>query len=1374
MMTATIGRVSPSHRGEYNASTNYTRLDIVSYSGSSYMVLKDVADVTPSVGANYQLMAGAGLGGDSSYTIAVKNGYVGTEAEWLKYIKADGSIQALQQFMTNPAETKVQVPDYGNIPSLQGYISTMFENSGLPATPFITKALMTESELADGDYAIVMDDSIGSNNGSYQKQGGVWKYLGINFGRVSPFNLLTENDTIVSIDNTDVTGFYNAAGTFNPDGDYFNSQVIPVKKGECYVLAGLGDHSYAASVFSMVSEQGAFICSLTVGNNNAVVGNPVPMLSKNLERYSNHRSNSTYAVIIPDDGFIKVTTWDTNPNNAKPILYKTDYTGFLAAAQIQAPAQTLAPFNGVLHTVKIDKKLASELKHEFSLGNKIGFPVSYTSSPYSIVSERYAVTSGQYIHIHSAPSFNLTFRLVFEHENGSFQGSADILTDSTLSSNGAGYVGLNVKSEFTGYFRVLTSTNNTVPFLVGVTNSPIKVSVDYLRHNQSIDFFDNVSRIAATNFDEIPSTASVYQVTGNYTSEDAQYTCSVPYVLKSGDVLEYELEATSYPMLAVVFPYGVAAPDDGTAVYQQGVALNALEVVTLDHKLDWVNSGRENGPKPRGFASKGKVAFCDEDRDSVVIFLRPNKMSSLYEAYGQKTGYKLSVLNKDQYIAKRNAEIADRFTMLSGITADPANLYFNIDGNRIGTGSFPSVLLFKGEVLSYLVNYYGSGVAQRLGYVPSTDVPPVVSIDAPLAYQQVSHPEYVNLPITKDNKQSYRFAQIYCTETCVFTPSVLATAEDRLTSLDTEGMIADKYYPARVIPLKNVVVGENMLPTFFSGLSVLVVPSDTESGVTEQLVTNFNMRTDSLVSFAPKGASIETDSWVTDTTVAPFLAPIANALLRDLKFTSPTHQGNTGVNTLAFTQHANYRQCFNLVSDSVIVVPSLTRGRLHGDTGSPIDALNPIMVGTYEHDMKTISKAEALDYKVTSDSIIRIPETGGITFNFCTTNSISLDAGVWSLMQILQNGKVLAVFNALTNNQGQSTANSIRKNVNIELYNDKYQEVSIQFGDYLEQSEFVLKSYLSFDKGHFKDISSSDFYYALRNAEPYPIGGVLPKAVYDDESQPSNIKARGTPFGFPVELHRGGKFNSLATIRCKKKRANYGMVKGNKNHILMEADWLIKGHVLSWSSADITSFEIREPSMKTYASGDAILPVGFEGVQTSVTRILTWMRECYKGTVNVRDTYADYVDLNTFLDYWLAIMVSGNEDGTRNNFLLGTHGEGIWRVFWYDADASWGIQGTGVKVSTSWEDDNSFFKVFATAMLPELKARYAMHRRLGTINTKRLQDHMEGIRSTIHMGSAKLDVKYWGALNPASGLPWAKEWTAGRIIYLDKKYGFTV
>lgn len=85
--------------------------------------------------------------------------------------------------------------------SYLAYIKRLFENGGLPATPYSTyEKMVTEgADLAEGSIAVVMNDSDASKNGFYQKQGGDWYYQKYNLNSVVN-NLLTEflnltNDT---------------------------------------------------------------------------------------------------------------------------------------------------------------------------------------------------------------------------------------------------------------------------------------------------------------------------------------------------------------------------------------------------------------------------------------------------------------------------------------------------------------------------------------------------------------------------------------------------------------------------------------------------------------------------------------------------------------------------------------------------------------------------------------------------------------------------------------------------------------------------------------------------------------------------------------------------------------------------------------------------------------------------------------------------------------------------------------------------------------------------------------------------------------------------------------------------------------------------
>ena len=73
MPTQTLGKVKLTPRGAYDPAATYVPLDIVSYGGGSYCVLKNVTGVTPTGDdVNYQLLAESGTDGKSPQISASK------------------------------------------------------------------------------------------------------------------------------------------------------------------------------------------------------------------------------------------------------------------------------------------------------------------------------------------------------------------------------------------------------------------------------------------------------------------------------------------------------------------------------------------------------------------------------------------------------------------------------------------------------------------------------------------------------------------------------------------------------------------------------------------------------------------------------------------------------------------------------------------------------------------------------------------------------------------------------------------------------------------------------------------------------------------------------------------------------------------------------------------------------------------------------------------------------------------------------------------------------------------------------------------------------------------------------------------------------
>ena len=81
-------------------------------------------------------------------------------------------VKALGEAANGDENTIVTTRTGNTYPSAERAINIMFQNGGLPAVPFATKALMTASALVDGKFAQVTDDTV--NNGLYVKKAGAW------------------------------------------------------------------------------------------------------------------------------------------------------------------------------------------------------------------------------------------------------------------------------------------------------------------------------------------------------------------------------------------------------------------------------------------------------------------------------------------------------------------------------------------------------------------------------------------------------------------------------------------------------------------------------------------------------------------------------------------------------------------------------------------------------------------------------------------------------------------------------------------------------------------------------------------------------------------------------------------------------------------------------------------------------------------------------------------------------------------------------------------------------------------------------------------------------------------------------------------------
>lgn len=119
-----LGRVSIRLKGEYNSTTDYEKLDIVSYNGSSYACLKDCVGVLPTDTTYWQVLAEKGEQGIQG--IQGVQGIQGEKGEQgIQGDKGEQGIQGIQGENGKDGYTPVRGTDYWteeDVATIQKYI----------------------------------------------------------------------------------------------------------------------------------------------------------------------------------------------------------------------------------------------------------------------------------------------------------------------------------------------------------------------------------------------------------------------------------------------------------------------------------------------------------------------------------------------------------------------------------------------------------------------------------------------------------------------------------------------------------------------------------------------------------------------------------------------------------------------------------------------------------------------------------------------------------------------------------------------------------------------------------------------------------------------------------------------------------------------------------------------------------------------------------------------------------------------------------------------------------------------------------------------------------------------------------------------------
>ena len=149
-------------------------------------------------------------------------------------------VKALGEAANGDENTIVTTRTGNTYPSAERAINIMFQNGGLPAEPFATKAQMETdgTSLADGQLAQVYNEA--ANNGLYVKTAGAWVKSDYNPAEQAITQIYKATGKNLFDKKSIVSGsqFSPSTGKFVTSGTYRRSGFVPVTGGQTYTLSG--------------------------------------------------------------------------------------------------------------------------------------------------------------------------------------------------------------------------------------------------------------------------------------------------------------------------------------------------------------------------------------------------------------------------------------------------------------------------------------------------------------------------------------------------------------------------------------------------------------------------------------------------------------------------------------------------------------------------------------------------------------------------------------------------------------------------------------------------------------------------------------------------------------------------------------------------------------------------------------------------------------------------------------------------------------------------------------------------------------------------------------------------------------------------------
>lgn len=223
-VSTNLGKVATTPKGEYNESTTYLKLDVVTYNGSSYVALKESIGNLPTNTEYWQLLASKGDNGQAGYT-PIKGVDYFTQEDIASLNIPDDTLDLTNGagYITN---TVNDLTNYYDKTTIDNKVSSVYKYKGSVATydnlpsSDLTVGDVYNVEQADSTHGVKAGDNVAWNGTTWDVLAGIVDLSG--------YQTLIDNSHKLSSDLVDDTNntnkFVSASDITNWNGKYDKPQ----------------------------------------------------------------------------------------------------------------------------------------------------------------------------------------------------------------------------------------------------------------------------------------------------------------------------------------------------------------------------------------------------------------------------------------------------------------------------------------------------------------------------------------------------------------------------------------------------------------------------------------------------------------------------------------------------------------------------------------------------------------------------------------------------------------------------------------------------------------------------------------------------------------------------------------------------------------------------------------------------------------------------------------------------------------------------------------------------------------------------------------------------------------------------------------------